>query len=174
VVAEVVGQGFDRVQTSVSYSLAPGAEVEVLETTDPTAVTAIDLVGNEHNNTITGNDGVNVIVGGLGIDTLRGNGGGDGFLWSSIAEVGSDDVVDYSSAQGDVLHFTNIDANETVADNQDFTFIGTAAFTAPGQINWFTNGTDTFIQLNTNADPTVDGIIQVLGVHTVDAGWFSL
>jgi hypothetical protein len=37
-----------------------------------------------------------------------------------------------------------------------------------------TNGTDTFIQLNTNADPTVDGIIQVLGVHTVDAGWFSL
>ena len=51
---------------------------------------------------------------------------------------------------------------------------GTAGFTAPGQINWFTNGTDTFIQLNTNADPTVDGIIQVLGVHTVDASWFSL
>jgi serralysin len=167
VVAEVVGQGFDRVQTSVSYSLAPGSEVEVLETTDPTAVTAIDLVGNEHNNTITGNDGVNVIVGGLGIDTLRGNGGGDGFLWSSIAEVGSDDVVDYSSAQGDVLHFTNIDANETVADNQDFTFIGTAAFTAPGQINWFTNGTDTFIQLNTDADPAADGTIQL---HTAPSG----
>ena len=49
-----------------------------------------------------------------------------------------------------------------------------APFTAPGQINWFTNGIDTFIQLNTNADPTVDGIIQVLGVHTVDASWFSL
>jgi hypothetical protein len=67
-----------------------------------------------------------------------------------------------------------IDANETVAGNQDFTFIGTAGFTAPGQINWFTNGTDTFIQLNTNADLTVDGIIQVNGVHTVDASWFSL
>jgi hypothetical protein len=67
-----------------------------------------------------------------------------------------------------------MDADETVAGNQDFTFIDTAGFTAPGQINWFTNGTDTFIQLNTNADPTVDGIIQVLGVHTVDAGWFSL
>jgi Ca2+-binding RTX toxin-like protein len=151
-VGEAVGQGFDRVQTSVSYGLAPGSEVEVLETTDSTAATAIDLIGNEYNNTITGNDGVNVIVGGLGIDTLRGNGGGDAFLWSSIDEVGSDDVVDYSSAQGDVLHFTGIDANETVADNQDFTFIGTAAFTAPGQINWFTNGTDTFIQLNTDAD----------------------
>ena len=53
-------------------------------------------------------------------------------------------------------------------------FIDQAAFTAAGQISWSTNGVDTFIQLNTNADPTVDGIIQVLGVHTVDASWFSL
>jgi Ca2+-binding RTX toxin-like protein len=166
-VAEVVGQGFDRVQTSVSYTLAPGSEVEVLETTDPTAATAIDLVGNDHHNTITGNDGVNVIVGGLGIDTLRGNGGADGFLWSSIAEVGSDAVVDYSSAEGDVLHFTNIDADETLNGNQDFTFIGTAAFTAPGQINWFTNITDTFIQLNTDADPAAEGVIQL---HTAPSG----
>ena len=167
VVAEAVGQGFDRVQTSATYVLAPGSEVEVLETTDPTAATAIDLVGNEYHNTIVGNDGVNIIFGGLGIDTLRGNGGGDAFLWSSVEEVGSDDVVDYSSVQGDVLHFTNIDANETVADNQDFTFIGTAAFTAPGQINWFTNGTDTFIQLNTDADLAADGTIQL---HTAPSG----
>jgi Ca2+-binding RTX toxin-like protein len=161
-VAEVVGQGFDRVQTSVSYSLAPGSEVEVLETTDPTAATAIDLVGNEYHNTITGNNGANIIVGGLGIDTLRGNGGADAFLWSSIAEVGSDDVVDYSSAEGDVLHFTNIDADDTLNGNQDFTFIGTAAFTAPGQINWFTNGSDTFMQLNTDPDPAAEGIIQLM------------
>ena len=174
VVAEVVGQGFDRVQTSATYVLAPGSEVEVLETTDPTAATAIDLVGNEYHNTITGNDGVNIIVGGLGIDTLRGNGGGDAFLWSSIDEVGSDDVVDYSSAQGDVLHFTNIDANETVADNQDFTFIGTAAFTAPGQINWFTNGTDTFIQLNTDADLAAEGTIQLMGAPAGDSVLMSL
>jgi hypothetical protein len=77
-------------------------------------------------------------------------------------------------AEGDLLHFTNMDANETVAGNQDFTFIDQAAFTAAGQISWSTNGVDTFIQLNTNADPTVDGIIQLLGVHTVDASWFSL
>jgi len=74
----------------------------------------------------------------------------------------------------DVLGLTLIDANEMVAGDQAFTFIDTAAFTAPGQVNWFTNGTDTFIQLNTNADPTQDAIIQVLGVHTVDAGWFAL
>ena len=90
---------------------------------------------------------------------MTGGGGADGFLWKSVGEIGwfnfdPDIVTDYSSAQGDVLHFTFIDANDTLAGNQDFTFISTAAFTAPGQINWFTNGTDTFIQLNTNADLT--------------------
>jgi len=68
-----------------------------------------------------------------------------------------------------VLHFTNIDADETVAGNQDFTFISTAAFTAPGQINWFSNGTDTFIQLNTDADLAADGMIQLSGVLSGDS-----
>jgi hypothetical protein len=79
-----------------------------------------------------------------------------------------DIVTDFNTGQ-DLLHFTNIDANETVAGNQDFTFISTAAFSAPGQINWFTDGANTFIQLNTNADLTVDGIIQLNGVTNGDA-----
>ena len=135
------------------------------------------MPGNEFDNIVVGNDGINVLVGGLGIDTLRGSGGGDAFLWSSGGEVGlarPDIVADYSSAQGDVLHFTNMDADDTVAGNQDFTFIGTAAFTAPGQINWFSNGTDTFIQLNTNTDMAADSVIQINGVQTVDASWFFL
>jgi serralysin len=104
---------------------------------------------------------------------MTGGGAGDAFLWKSVDEIGlfnfdPDIITDFNTAE-DVLHFTNIDANETVAGNQDFTFIGTAAFTAPGQINWVTNGTDTFIQLNTNADLTVDGIIQLNGVQSGDA-----
>ena len=67
-----------------------------------------------------------------------------------------------------------MDADDTVAGDQYFTFIDTAAFTAPGQINWFTNGTDTFIQLNTNTDSAADSVIQINGVHTVDASWFFL
>jgi len=151
----------------VSYTLAAGAEVEVLYADPATATAQINLIGNEFDNFLTGNDGINVLVGGLGVDTLRGNGSGDAFLWSSIAETGlnnPDVVTDYSSAQGDVLHFANIDADETLLGNQYFTLIGTAAFTAPGQINWFTNGTDTFIQLNTNADLAADAIVQLNGV----------
>ena len=172
VVTEHAGEGLlDMVQTGVSYSLAAGSEVEVLYA-DPATAAAINLTGNEFDNFLTGNDGINVIVGGLGLDTLRGNGGGDAFLWSSVDEIGLsswDIVADYSSAQGDVLHFTNIDADETVAGDQNFSFIGPAAFTAPGQINWFSNGTDTFIQLNTNADPAADAILQLSGVPTGDS-----
>ena len=172
VVTEAIGEGFDMLQTTVSYSLAAGSEVEVLYADPATTTATISLTGNEFDNFLTGNDGINVLVGGLGIDILRGNGGGDAFLWSSVAEVGSsnpDIVTDYSSAQGDVLHFTGIDADETLADDQNFTFRGTEAFTAAGQINWFTNGTDTFLQFNTNADLNAEGIIQLNGVINGDA-----
>jgi Ca2+-binding RTX toxin-like protein len=171
-VLEYANEGFDQVQTTVSYSLTHGSEVEVLYADPATTTAAINLTGNELDNIVVGNDGINVLIGGLGVDTLRGNGGGDGFLWSSIDETGltnPDIVADYSTAQGDVLHFTNIDADETVAGNQDFTFISTAAFTAPGQINWFSNGTDTFIQFNTDADLAADGMIQLSGVLSGDS-----
>jgi Ca2+-binding RTX toxin-like protein len=174
-VIEGQGQGTnDRVQTSATYALAAGCEIETLETTDPSGTGAFTLIGNEFDNSIVGNDGINVIVGGDGRDTLTGRGDIDAFLWSSIDDTGlnifdADIVTDYSSAEGDVLHFTNMDADETVAGDQNFTFISTAAFTAPGQINWFSNGTNTFIQLNTDADLTADGIIQLNGVPSGDA-----
>ena len=88
-VIEVAGQGADQVRTSASYSLAPGSEVEMLETTDPTATTAISLGGNEYANIIIGNAGNNVIVGGAGLDTMWGGDGGDVFVWHSITEMGS-------------------------------------------------------------------------------------
>jgi Ca2+-binding RTX toxin-like protein len=176
VVLEYANEGVDQVQTSVNYALTPGSEVEVLYA-DQSTTAAINLVGNELDNFITGNDGVNVIFGGLGFDTLRGKGGGDFFLWSSAAESSPshpDVVVDFNRAEGDFLHFTNMDADDTLPGDQNFTFMDNGAFTGPGQINWYTNGTDTFIQLNTNADVAPDSVIQVSGVHTVDASWFYL
>jgi serralysin len=163
-------QGFDTVLTSVSFNVGLYSEIEVLQAIGTATVA---LTGSLDNNRIIGNDGINVIDGSYGKDTMTGGGAGDAFLWKSVDEIGlfnfdPDIVTDFNTAE-DVLHFTNIDANETVAGNQDFTFIGTAAFTAPGQINWVTNGTDTFIQLNTNADLTVDGIIQLNGVQSGDA-----
>src|SRR5215510_13214583 len=165
-VTEAVGEGtLDRVLTGVTYVLAAGSEVEILETTDPAATTALDLVGNEFANAIVGNAGSNTIVGGRGLDTMVGNDDAD-----QADIIGSD----FDPLLGDLIGLNLIDADETLAGDQAFTFIGTAAFTAPGQINWFTNGSDTYILLNTDADLDHEAAIRVLGVHSVDASWFVL
>lgn len=163
-------EGFDTVLTFVSFDVGLYNEIEVLQAI---GTANVNLTGSLDDNRIIGNDAINIIDGSYGKDTLTGGGAADAFLWKSIDEIGHfnfdpDIVTDFSIAQGDVLHFTNIDADETVAGNQDFTFIGAAAFTGPGQINWSTDGTNTFIQLNTNADLTVDGIIQLNGLINGD------
>jgi Ca2+-binding RTX toxin-like protein len=172
---EIESEGFDTVLTSVSYDVGLYNEIEVLQGTGNADIL---LVGSIDNNRIIGNAGNNTIFGGYGKDTVTGGGGADAFVWNSINEIGwfnfDPDIVTDFQAHFDLLALNLIDADEAVAGDQAFTFIDTAPFTAAGQINWSTNGTDTFIQLNTNADPTVDGIIQVFGVQTVDAGWFVL
>ena len=182
-VIEVAGQGADQVQTSVSYSLAPGSEVEMLGTTDRAATTAISLAGNEYANTISGNAGVNVIVGGAGLDTMWGGDGGDVFVWHSITEMGStldansDTVGDFNAAIGDLIVLNLIDADGNAGNGDTaFSFIGTAdnPFTAAGQVSWLISGADTYIQLNTDGDAEADGVIRVLGAQAVDASWFVL
>jgi Ca2+-binding RTX toxin-like protein len=183
-VIEVAGQGADQVLTSVSYSLAPGSEVEMLGTTDRAAATAISLAGNNYANTIIGNAGNNVIVGGAGLDTMIGGDGGDIFVWHSITEMGStvdanSDTVgsDFNAAIGDLLVLSLIDADGNAGNGDTaFSFIGTAdnPFTAAGQVSWLIGGTDTYILLNTDGDAATDGVIRVLGVHAVDASWFVL
>ena len=132
-IIEVGNQGADQVLTSVSYSLAPGSEVEILGTTDRAATTAISLGGNEYANTIIGNAGVNVIVGGAGLDTMWGGDGGDVFVWHSITEMGStldansDTVGDFNAAIGDLMVLNLIDADGNAGNGDTaFTFIGDA------------------------------------------------
>jgi Ca2+-binding RTX toxin-like protein len=198
IVTESAGEGtLDRVKTSTTYSLAAGSEVEVLETAIPAGMTAIDLVGNEFDNTIIGNDGQNTIVGSPdtdgggydGLDTMTGFGGGDVFVWSSTAETGvagaeADVVTDFNRAAGDLLAFNPIDADGNAGNGDTaFTFIGVSdgSFDAPGQISYFTadgNGDSvddtTYILLNTDADATQEATIRLNGAHTVDASWFVL
>jgi hypothetical protein len=96
----------------------------------------------------------------------------------------ADIVTDFNRASGDLLDFHQIDANATGGTvNDAFTFVGVVdvthggSFTAPGQIGYFTTGTDTYILLNTEVDAGIDyqdATIRVAGVHSVDASWFVL
>jgi Ca2+-binding RTX toxin-like protein len=179
VVIEAIGQGTrDTVTTSATYVLAAGSEVEILWASWGSR-NALDLVGNEFDNEIHGNEGQNTIVGGMGRDFMEGRGGSDTFVWTTTAETGvaaedADIVVDFNPGQLEFLIVSPIDADETVADDQEFTVIGTADFTGPGQIRYFTTATDTYILLNTDNDLMQEATIQLAGVYAPQPGWFVL
>jgi Ca2+-binding RTX toxin-like protein len=74
VIKEAAGGGHDVVYTSRSYTLAAGAEVEELRANTKAA---INLAGNEFDNSIYGSRNNNVLSGGGGDDSLFGQGGHD-------------------------------------------------------------------------------------------------
>jgi Ca2+-binding RTX toxin-like protein len=113
------------------------------------------LDGGDGNDTLNGggsaNNGVDILLGGAGNDILigsagrtsmTGGAGADIFRFgASVAEIGTaaatrDTIVDFSSAQLDIIDLSAIDANTGVGGNQAFTFIGSAAFTAAGQLRY--------------------------------------
>jgi Ca2+-binding RTX toxin-like protein len=104
-VTEFGGQGSDRVQSSVSYTLTAGADVEFLETTNATGTAAINLTGNASGNVIIGNNGRNALNGGGGRDELTGGGGIDLFLFNTPLDAASNvvTITDYSVADDTIL-----------------------------------------------------------------------
>jgi Ca2+-binding RTX toxin-like protein len=80
VVQEFVGQGYDTVITTASFTLTAGSEVELLRTMGSASTYAINLGGNEFNNTIVGNAADNQIDGGAGADAMWGYGGNDTYF----------------------------------------------------------------------------------------------
>lgn len=72
VVVELAGQGTDRVESSVSFTLPDNVENLTL-----TGGAAINGVGNDLDNVIVGNGANNVLSGGAGADDLSGGAGAD-------------------------------------------------------------------------------------------------
>jgi trimeric autotransporter adhesin len=119
---EIASQGKDIVQASVSYTLAPAQEMEILTLT---GASNVDGTGNELANTINGNSGENILKGGGGNDTLNGGDGNDTF----DGEIGND-----AMAGGKGNDFYTVDSagdKVTEAANQgiDELFSSLASFT---------------------------------------------
>ena len=120
-IIEMAGQGtFDRVVTSVAYSLAAGVDVERLQTDSTTGTANINLSGNEISQTIIGNAGLNYIRGGGEEDTLYGKLGDDRFVFytSDFASGVNDVIKDFHEVAGDtdVLRLQGSAANYAFAD----------------------------------------------------------
>jgi Ca2+-binding RTX toxin-like protein len=134
------------------------------------------------NDTIDGAGGDDALFGGLGADLLTGGSGNDTFFYDSSAESGTsaatrDIITSFDGAGvagGDRINVFNIDANTGAGGNQAFTFIGNAAFTAVGQLRFFQDAGNTFIEGNTTGASGAEFSIQVNGLYTFIAADFVL
>jgi subtilisin-like proprotein convertase family protein len=133
------------------------------------------LIGNAADNELDGMRGNDALAGGLGEDALFGGEGRDAFLFASVADsvIGPNQDVIHDWESGELLDVSLIDADATLAGNQDFTFRGLGSAevnVGRGEINFYHLGGKTFVVGNTTADNTADFQIEILGLHdlTVD------
>jgi trimeric autotransporter adhesin len=133
VTTELVGEGTDAVQSSITWALA--SEVENLTLT---GTTAINGTGNALNNSLTGNSAANVLTGGVGNDTLNGGAGID----TLIGGIGNDIyVVDVA---GDIVSELAAEGTDTIqsaitwtlgTNVENLTLTGTAVINGTGNVD---------------------------------------
>jgi Ca2+-binding RTX toxin-like protein len=126
-VVELANAGIDKVESTISYTLAGNVENLQLMGDAP-----INGAGNGLDNTIIGNDVANRIEGNAGNDTLNGWGGKDTFFggsgndvfqFSSQFSADGDKVMDFVHGV-DKLDFSKIDASAYQSGDQAFIFDG--------------------------------------------------
>jgi trimeric autotransporter adhesin len=185
-VVELAGGGSDFIESVVTFDLRTTPEVESLVLK---GTADIDGTGHDGGSQVFGNSGDNVLRGGTGIDDLGGEDGNDVLIGGTGRDnldggagldayrfVSASDSLDvakdfiFSFDQGeDKIDLNRIDANQTndmppIATNDDFTFIGTAAFTAPGQVRYLILGTSTFVWANVDGTTTTaEWAVEIVG-----------
>jgi serralysin len=136
------------------------------------------LRGDGGNDIIKGNVGNDLLIGGSGADKLEGGSGADVFQYFSTADSGlgsfNQDVISDFVHNSDKFDMHAIDARAGVSGNQDFSFIGSQAFSAEGQIRVVTEGDHTLVQINTTGNGGTDSEIQLAGHITLSANDFVL
>ena len=80
VVVETAGGGNDTVRAAASFDVGADNEIEVINTVNQAATTAINLSATNGNNELRGNEGANVLDGRGGHDLIQGFGGDDRLL----------------------------------------------------------------------------------------------
>lgn len=138
------------------------------------------LVGNDGKNTLSGMGGRDILSGGAGADTLVGGGGTDNlsggkgadvFDFNGPGEIGvnnaRDVITDFNAGDGDKIDVVGVDANNTAAGNQAFSFIGSKGFSAPGQLRF--DAAAHVLHGNTDYDNAPEFSIQLSGVSSLSA-----
>ena len=136
------------------------------------------LGGGDGNDWLDGGAGRDLVHGGPGKDTLTGGPDADLFDFErpSDSPTGSarrDLIRDFVRGT-DHIDLSGMDAKTGTSGDQAFSFIGTKAFSAAGQLREFVSGTHTIIQGSTDADKTAEFEIDLNGKFTHTASDFVL
>jgi Ca2+-binding RTX toxin-like protein len=122
------------------------------------------IIGTDGNDTLVGGPGNDLLIGGLGRDLLTGGEGSDTFRFNDIAESPAgrerDRITDFTPGE-DKIDVSNIDAI-VGGEHDSFTFIGTNAFSAAGQLRQFDQGNATIIEGDVTGDGNADFQIALL------------
>lgn len=121
------------------------------------------LYGDAGNDTLLGGSGKDRLTGGDGHDKLTGGTGADTFAFGNDLLGDTDTIVDFRRSEGDKIRMSSVDANANLAGHQDFTFIGTGAFTGQaGQLHYSSNGFETLLTGDVNGDSVADFTIKLM------------
>lgn len=138
------------------------------------------LFGRRGEDFLLGERGDDFLNGGLDADQLSGGGGRDLFDFDTLGDsapgAGNRDVVRDFASGSDRIDLVTIDARAGTTGNDVFTFLRAegAAFTAAGQVRWFQDGGDTFIEADANTARGADLQIELAGLHDLTARDFVL
>lgn len=135
------------------------------------------IYGGSGNDGIVGGPGNDSINGGLDGDLIYGGSGNDRFYYNSTqgAPVGDyEQISDF--AKGDIIDLSAIDAQESRAGNQNFTFIGNRDFTAAGQVHAYYDNVNhwTVVEGSTDSDFAPEFQIILNSGYAVSAADFFL
>jgi serralysin len=171
------GGGFISAVRNVAggFTIAAGAIIE-------------NATGGIGNDLLTGNATANILNGGAGHDQLTGLGGRDElwggagqdhFVFLSNLDSGptylSGDLIKDFNINDDLIDLIGIDANNQLAGNQAFQFIGAASsFAMTGDLRFGYNSGNTVLYLNTDADMSSESVIVLAGIHALSADDFLL
>ena len=124
------------------------------------------LVGGDGDDRLFGDAGSDILIGGLGRDVMTGGAAKDRFVFNDTAESGTgadrDLITDFTlfpafnAGFQDQIDLSQIDAIASTGANDAFIFIGTAAFSAEGQIRAIQSGAFTRVQINTSGNGGIE------------------
>ena len=131
------------------------------------------LYGKGGNDKMLGGDNDDVLIGGAGKDIMTGGAGANRFVFEAVSDSpwgAARDVIKDFKVGVDRIDLTAIDADTLAANDQDFTFIGSGAFSGQaGELQASAFGANTMVSADVDGDGNADFQILLIGTVPVQA-----